>query len=803
MKLRELRIAGFGRISDRAIAFGPRLNIVVGPNEAGKSTLAAAIVASLYGLARGEKDRWRPWASDDYATVLSYETSDGSSWEVQRSYDRDSKGVRLYDAAGNDVAGKVGNGKSLAPGEAHLQIPLDVFLQTACIRQGSVAFDSERADAVSTSLAQALDGGPKEDAAIGAIERLDAALRKHVGTQRAHKNNPLRKLRDDETKQRDELQAARAALESLAKLRESIVDERVARDRGLQAAAEIEQRLRALRAAHLRSRLDALKEHRAELATLQSAKASYDDVAAFPSERLDRLDETYRAWQVAEATHAEAQEELASTMLDEDDQDELEERRRDVGRLDNAAFLDMNTAYKQVEASQAKAEAAGAESATARAIADESATPANLLMGVTGIAILADAGLLIGHEWLYAIFATVAALLLGISATKRSTQRAELLAEADTKQRIAEAALLDKAQAERTVAQVLGPLGIASAEELAGRWERLAELAEREGDWGKARERATKAHVHRTSLGAQFDVLANELVPDVEGTRAERRDVALLRAARRREREGLDASFAMLSMRGNDILLGDDERELRAELEQLLADGVVPAPADDPAQLRTLTREHNDVRTRAHEADLRLHTLEGELHSAEQRVADIAGLEETLAFTQRQIERLEGFERAVGLARTTIDQRKDEAHSLFARRLEQYSLDMLALITGGRYGQIFLDPATLAINVRIPETGQIEPLDRLSTGTRDQIALVVRFATARMFAEGLETPPLLLDDPFAFWDPERIERCLPVLAAGAQDAQTIVFTSSRDLAREGQAAGATIVDLAEKVTAPA
>jgi uncharacterized protein YhaN len=259
----------------------------------------------------------------------------------------------------------------------------------------------------------------------------------------------------------------------------------------------------------------------------------------------------------------------------------------------------------------------------------------------------------------------------------------------------------------------------------------------------------------------------------------------------------------MLSMRGNDILLGDDEAALRAELDQLIADGVVPAPADDPAQLRTLTRERDDVQKRAHDADLRLHTLEGELNSAEQRVADIAGLEETLAFTQRQIERLEAFERGVTLARTTIEQRKDEAHSLFARRLEQYSLDMLALITNGRYGQIFLDPATLAINVRIPETGQIEPLDRLSTGTRDQIALVVRFATARMFAEGLETPPLLLDDPFAFWDPERIERCLPVLAAGAQDAQTIVFTSSRELAREGQAAGATIVDLAEKVTATA
>ena len=60
MRLRSLRVDGFGRLADRTFEFGPGLNVVVGRNEAGKSTLAAALVASLYGLRRGEKDRWRP-----------------------------------------------------------------------------------------------------------------------------------------------------------------------------------------------------------------------------------------------------------------------------------------------------------------------------------------------------------------------------------------------------------------------------------------------------------------------------------------------------------------------------------------------------------------------------------------------------------------------------------------------------------------------------------------------------------------------------------------------------------------------
>src|ERR1700684_2573507 len=132
MRFCALRVDGFGRLAGRTFNFGPGLNVVVGPNEAGKSTLAAALVASLYGLQRGEKDRWRPWTANAYATALTYDTSDGARWEVQRAFDRDTKGVRVYDVDGSDAAARLGNGKTLSPGDAQLGISLDVYLQTAC-----------------------------------------------------------------------------------------------------------------------------------------------------------------------------------------------------------------------------------------------------------------------------------------------------------------------------------------------------------------------------------------------------------------------------------------------------------------------------------------------------------------------------------------------------------------------------------------------------------------------------------------------------------------------------------------------
>ena len=50
MRLTRIEIEGFGALQGMELHFGPTMNLVVGPNEAGKSTLQEAIVTGLYGL---------------------------------------------------------------------------------------------------------------------------------------------------------------------------------------------------------------------------------------------------------------------------------------------------------------------------------------------------------------------------------------------------------------------------------------------------------------------------------------------------------------------------------------------------------------------------------------------------------------------------------------------------------------------------------------------------------------------------------------------------------------------------------
>ncbi|MCX7653495.1 MAG: AAA family ATPase [Fervidobacterium sp.] len=75
MFLKKAKIAGFGKILDKEFNFKPGLNVVFGPNESGKTTLAKFI---LYTLSTPSKDslKYKPWNSDIFGGTL--ETSEGT-----------------------------------------------------------------------------------------------------------------------------------------------------------------------------------------------------------------------------------------------------------------------------------------------------------------------------------------------------------------------------------------------------------------------------------------------------------------------------------------------------------------------------------------------------------------------------------------------------------------------------------------------------------------------------------------------------------------------------------------------------
>ncbi len=71
MRISHVSVAGFRNLSDIDWRPAPGLNLVLGPNEAGKSSLADFIEAMIFGLPGGAKgEEYRPWSGGGFGGQL-------------------------------------------------------------------------------------------------------------------------------------------------------------------------------------------------------------------------------------------------------------------------------------------------------------------------------------------------------------------------------------------------------------------------------------------------------------------------------------------------------------------------------------------------------------------------------------------------------------------------------------------------------------------------------------------------------------------------------------------------------------
>lgn len=82
MILRSLELKHFGKFAERNFDFRRGFNLIIGPNESGKSTLMEAIPAALFGLR--DKDRYRPWGRQGSCEVALSLENGASTIRIER-----------------------------------------------------------------------------------------------------------------------------------------------------------------------------------------------------------------------------------------------------------------------------------------------------------------------------------------------------------------------------------------------------------------------------------------------------------------------------------------------------------------------------------------------------------------------------------------------------------------------------------------------------------------------------------------------------------------------------------------------
>ena len=186
MRLRTLDILGFGQLRGVVdLETGPgTVALLLERNEAGKSTLASAITAALYGLDadrrghRGRKtplDRYRPWSGGNYGLELLLDR-EGRELRIVRDFEQGT--VVVYDGS-RDVTVEFRRGKEVEIGEILTGLTRAQFELSAFVPQGQIVWDDP--SSLAEALQRAADSQSGESTAAAAIATLQGALDQYEG----------------------------------------------------------------------------------------------------------------------------------------------------------------------------------------------------------------------------------------------------------------------------------------------------------------------------------------------------------------------------------------------------------------------------------------------------------------------------------------------------------------------------------------------------------------------------------------------------------------------------------------------
>jgi len=305
MRFLAVRARAFGPLRDRELRLRPGMNVLYGPNEAGKSSWHAAIFAGLCGMRRvrgarslEEKtfiERHRPWTGDTWSVEVDVELADGRRIQIVQNFDEPAESRALDLLTGADVTGELI--RDGAPdGAVLLGLTRETLPKTICIRQAEVLAVLANAGELQEQLQKAAASGRADETAEAAIARIRTFSTEQVGVRRRNSTRPLQvALQGLDDAGRKLAEARRAHDEYLALVGERKVARGEARD--------AERELLAARSALLRTRVST---ERARVARARSLASRFPEGAppdpAAGVERLSALRQALSAFDSGPAT---------------------------------------------------------------------------------------------------------------------------------------------------------------------------------------------------------------------------------------------------------------------------------------------------------------------------------------------------------------------------------------------------------------------------------------------------------------------------------------------------------------------
>jgi DNA repair exonuclease SbcCD ATPase subunit len=745
VRLGRIELPAFGCLRGFEAELRPGLNVFLGPNEAGKSTLQQAVLALLYGFydqdrARPDEtarhERFRPWSGDDFSGILEYELSDGRCLQVRRDFTTADVPTQLIDlTTGVDIASELGQGRhgNIPLGRRHLGMSRAVFQSCAFISQGEIFEVSRGASPreIGDAIAALADSARRDVSAANAIQRLSGLIGK-IGSDRA-RTAELPRARDHLSTAQEELreldEARRAMSETAAEVdrlqhRLTEFEDEIARTEILLARAQ---------AGDLECRLHDLSEADRALSEAQARREEMKPYSSVPSHLRDEVQSLAGRRHTATANLQRLRAELtdAQAPLDEDARLQYAALRAEVGSL-------------SPEQLQTLQRAAYAPPAPVRGL------PATLLAGVRAVA------------------RTVAGMvrrLIRLILSKQAAPAEEPASEPSPTMTAPEAALvLEKHRRFLTLRPTFDTLARLESDDARANTDLTAIDRQLQGILGDA----ASAHGDIQASIAAF-LQACDRRREYESALAAEEDAARRRRALLRDRSPAE--------------LGRQRQQLSDSLERLLAGRPDLEGIETDSALEEIDSRLDALRDQREQAKVREAQLKGQMGQAYAQHRSHSEIEEEVERWQREVSRLERARAAAQTAKETIEEAVSEVYRDFAPRVNEFLSEGVDFVTEGRYDRAFVDPSTLQISLEVPEIRRVISDPPVSHGTRTLIYVLMRIGLAQHMSAIGEPVPLVLDDPFVDIDSRRLPRLLDFLGRLSQerDVQILLFSKDDDI----------------------
>jgi len=303
---------------------------------------------------------------------------------------------------------------------------------------------------------------------------------------------------------------------------------------------------------------------------------------------------------------------------------------------------------------------------------------------------------------------------------------------------------------------------------------RRGELEGLERQDGVLKERASVAEIQARDAADDASRLERELA----AARAETSD------------EALDASAREASERLRDAR-GERERAQEA-LDALDPETVEQILKSATGRYARLEAERDEVSGRLHSDEGFLRALGGGGEGVSER---LAAAEAAAERSGRTLASIRARADAADLLLRTLQKHRDEALRAY-REPYREEVERLGRLVFGRDFAVAVDN-DLRVDQR--QLGGIAlAVDQLSTGAKEQLAVVARLACARLVSD--EGAPVILDDAFSYSDPERLAGVCLALDRVGEDRQVVLLTCTPD--RYRTLGSATVIRLERQTAEP-